>query len=66
MSGRFPEREQRVRDRLGEFYHPDEVEAWLHAPHPQFGGRTALDMIHEGRSPLVHQVIDRLDADAYL
>lgn len=58
--------EVRIRARLGEFYHPDEVDAWMVAPHVQLGGRSAADVIAEGRADLVNRVIDRLDASAYL
>ncbi|MCY4590750.1 MAG: DUF2384 domain-containing protein [Alphaproteobacteria bacterium] len=52
--------------RLGEYYSQEEVRAWLHAPHPQFNGERAVDLIHIGRSVEVIAILDRLDADAYL
>lgn len=52
--------------RLSEYYHQEEVRAWLYARHPQLDGARAIDLIHDDRSEEVLAIIDRLDADAYL
>lgn len=61
-----PSAEDRIRARLADWYSPDEVEAWLHAPHVQLGGETAIDLIRAGRSAEVDLVLDRMDGDGYL
>ena len=52
--------------RLSEYYHADEVRAWLYARHPQLDGQRAIDLIHEDRAEEVLKVLDRLEADVYL
>ena len=52
--------------RLGEYYGPEEVRAWLYARHPQLEGARAIDLIHDERTEEVIAILDRLDADAYL
>lgn len=52
--------------RLASYYTPDEIRAWLYARHPQLEGRRAIDLIHEDKSEEVLNILDRLDADAYL
>ncbi|MEM7498160.1 MAG: antitoxin Xre/MbcA/ParS toxin-binding domain-containing protein [Pseudomonadota bacterium] len=55
-----------VADRLAEFYEPAEVRLWLQAPHPQLDGGKAYDLIMEGRTSEVLEVIERLDDGVYL
>ncbi len=52
--------------RLGDYYTPDEIRAWIYARHPQLNGRRAIDLIHEDRSEEVLSILDRLDSDAYI
>ena len=52
--------------RLSEYYNAEEIRAWLYARHPQLSGERAIDLIHQDRSVEVLQILDRLDADAYL
>jgi len=52
--------------RLEEYYSANEIRAWLYARHPQLEGRRAIDLIHNDRSLEVLQILDRLDADAYI
>ena len=52
--------------RLGEYYDPKEIRAWLYARHPQLDGERAIDLIHDDRTEDVLAILDRLDADAYL
>jgi uncharacterized protein (DUF2384 family) len=52
--------------RLDDYYSPDEVRLWLYAPHPQLGGRRAIDAIVGGQATDVIAILDRLDAEVYL
>lgn len=52
--------------RLREYYKSDEIRMWLYARHSQLGGERAIDLINEGRSEEVLQVLDRLDSGAYI
>jgi putative toxin-antitoxin system antitoxin component (TIGR02293 family) len=55
-----------VADRLADFYAPDEVRLWLQSPHPQLGGVRPYDLIVDGRTAEVLEVIERLDSGVYL
>ena len=55
-----------VAQRLSDFYEPDEVRLWLQSPHPQLDGRRAYDLIMEGNTPEVLEIIERLDSGVYL
>ncbi len=52
--------------RLQEYYNADEIRMWLYARHPQLEGERAIDLINKGESERVLNVLDRLDAEAYL
>ncbi len=55
-----------VVERLSDFYSPQETRLWLHTSHPLLQGERAVDLIYAGRSEQVLEVIDRLEAGAYL
>ncbi len=55
-----------VAARLADFYEPDEVRLWLQSPHPQLEGIRPYDLINEGRTRDVLEVIERLDSGVYL
>ncbi len=55
-----------VAERLSDFYYPDEVRLWIQSPHPQLDGRRPYDLINEGRTGEVLEVIERLDSGVYL
>jgi len=55
-----------VAERLSDFYTPEEVRLWLQSPHPQLENRRPYDLIVEGRTPDVLEVIERLDSGVYL
>ena len=55
-----------VAERLSDFYEPDEVRLWLQSPHPQLQGQRPYDLINDGRSGEVLEVIERLDSGVYL
>ncbi|MEQ1954282.1 antitoxin Xre/MbcA/ParS toxin-binding domain-containing protein [Mesorhizobium yinganensis] len=67
-----PSNELRISDlhyvvgRLQEYYSADEIRTWLYARHPQLDGARAIDLIHADRADEVLQVLNRLDAGAYL
>ena len=52
--------------RLLGYYEPNDIRVWLYVPHPQLEGQRAIDLIHEGRSEEVLQILKRLDSEAYL
>jgi hypothetical protein len=52
--------------RLQEFYSAEEIRTWLYARHPQLEGERAIDVINQGSSERVLNVLDRLEAEAYL
>jgi uncharacterized protein (DUF2384 family) len=52
--------------RLGEYYSPEEIRAWLYARHPQLNGERPIDLICQNRSEEVLNVLERLDAETYL
>lgn len=55
-----------VAERLADFYEPDEARLWLQSPHPQLGAERPYDLINQGRTGEVLEVIERLDSGVYL
>lgn len=55
-----------VAERLSDFYEPDEARLWLQSPHPQLGGSRPYDLINQGRTSEILEVIERLDSSVYL
>ncbi len=55
-----------VVDRLAEFHTREEIRVWLNARNELLDGRRAIDLIHDGRTDLVLEAIERLDNMAYL
>ncbi len=55
-----------VAERLSDFYTPDEARLWLHSAHPLLNGERAIDLINEGRTSEVLEVIEQLDSGTYL
>ena len=55
-----------VAERLSDFYTSEEVRLWLHSAHPLLGGERAIDLINQGRTSEVLEVIEQLDSGAYL
>ena len=55
-----------VAARLADFYEQDEVRLWLQSPHPQLNGLRPYDLIIDGRTADVLEVIERLDSGVYL
>ncbi len=52
--------------RLQEYYSVDEIRMWLYARHPQLEGERPIDLINRGESERILNILDRLDAEAYL
>ncbi len=55
-----------VAERLSDFYAPDEARLWLHSAHPLLNGERAIDLINEGRTSEVLEVIEQIDSGTYL
>ncbi len=52
--------------RLRDYYTSEEIRLWLFARHPQLGGERPIDVINDGRSEEILDVLERLDSGAYL
>lgn len=52
--------------RLRDYYTEEEIRTWLYARHPQLADERAVDLIHQGRTIDVLDVLNRLDSDGYL
>ncbi len=52
--------------KLAEFYTPDEIRMWLNARNELLDGERAIDLIHEGRTGVVLEAVERLGDMAYL
>ncbi len=55
-----------VVQKLAELYEPDEIRVWLNSRNDLLDGRRAIDLIHDGRTEVVLQAIERLGDMAYL
>lgn len=55
-----------VAERLSDFYEPDEARLWLQSPHPQIGGNRPYDLINQGRTNEILEIIERLDSGVFL
>ena len=55
-----------VAERLSDFYTPGEARLWLHTAHPLLGSERAIDLINQGRTSEVLEVIEQLDSGAYI
>lgn len=52
--------------KLAEFHTRDEIRLWLNARNDLLDGRRAIDLIHDGRTDLVVEAIERLGDLAYI
>lgn len=52
--------------RLRDYYTSDEIRIWLYARHPQLNGERAIDLINDGKSEDVLNILERLDSAVYL
>ncbi len=55
-----------IRNRLSEYYTPEESDMWITSPHPQLEGQRPIDVMARGDYDAVHAILDRLDGDGYL
>lgn len=53
-------------NRLRDYYSREEIRVWLFARHPQLDGERAIDLINAGKSEVVLDILERLDAGAFL
>jgi transcriptional regulator with XRE-family HTH domain len=54
-----------VVDRLSEFYTPEETRLWLYSKHRLLAGERAIDLINQGRTDEVLEVIESLDEGTF-
>jgi transcriptional regulator with XRE-family HTH domain len=54
-----------VVDQLAELYTPEETRVWLYAKHRLLDGQRAIDLIHDGQTDKVLEIIESLDQGAY-
>ena len=66
MATCLTEEHTEVHERLLDYYTPSEADEWMSSPHPQLEGITPNSAIEGGNVASVLQILDRLDADAYL
>ena len=52
--------------KLSEFYTPDEIRVWLNSRNELLEGQRAIDLIHDERTEVVLEAIERLGDMAYL
>ena len=55
-----------IADQLGSLYEPDEARLWLFSPHAELDGQSPADLIADGRTDEVLEIIDRLQSAAYV
>lgn len=55
-----------VVDKLAEFYSPNEARTWLYARNSTLGGRSAIELIHEGKTEAVLDAIESLANLTYI
>lgn len=55
-----------IADQLGSVYEPDEARLWLFSPHTELDGRSAAELIAEGRTEEVLAIIDRLQSSSHV
>lgn len=55
-----------VVDQLAEMYTPEEIRTWLYSRNQLLSGKTAMDLIHEGKTEDVLTAIQRLQSLAYI
>ena len=55
-----------IADQLSSVYDPDEARLWLFSPHSELGGLRPADLIADGRTDEVLEIIDRLQSASYV
>jgi len=55
-----------VVDKLAEFYAPDEAREWLYARNSRLEGKSAIELIHDGKTEEVLEVIESLASLTYI
>ena len=54
-----------VVDRLADLYTAEETRVWLYSRHRLLGGKRAIDLIHDGRTDEVLDVVESLVEGSY-
>lgn len=55
-----------VVDKLAEFYAPDEARTWLYSRNNTLDGRSAMELIHDGKAEEVLEAIESLANLSYI
>lgn len=55
-----------VIERLADYYSPQETRLWLYSRHPMLEGERPIDLLHKDETEKVLEVIEQLDAGAFL
>lgn len=53
-------------DQLADFYEPEEARMWLFSRQKLLGGKTPADLIHDGETEVVIELIEQLRDGVYL
>lgn len=53
-------------DQLSDFYEPEEARMWLFSPQKLLAGKTPADLIHDGETEVVIELIEQLRDGVYL
>jgi uncharacterized protein (DUF2384 family) len=51
-----------IKESLEGQFEPEEIERWLHAPNPTFGGTSPIDLIAQGETDQILETLIRLEA----
>lgn len=51
--------------RLSEFYTPDETRVWLYSRNELLGGKSAMELLHEGKTETVLSAIEQIATLSY-
>ncbi len=57
---------QAIEDLLAKFYTPSEADTWWSAPSERWGGKSAFDMVEDGRGEEVLRSLRQMGEGAYL
>ena len=50
-----------IRESLVDLFQQEEIDRWLHSPNDMFDGQTPLEVMSEGRSRRVRQLLARIE-----
>lgn len=55
-----------LRGRLSHFYDPFDIDLWLDRPHPLLAGKSARQLIDDGRIDEVDRILAQLEDGAFI